>query len=219
MRFASLDDQRLFESVTISIPGSLPEKVSLYCEGKGEYIRSIRNYKRGLTQSANWRKYRFNYEVGIRRYNRSYRAQANRRRTARNFLTRINRKSESELFLNVYEYDRYHLAENIAEAKKIIYHDMTRFKLEEEYVESVVFYDWLLLNIAEIETKLHFEDEVILTEEHLETIFLLIGEEILAEMAEQEVNEDYSEDLLINRFSNLIGKNFEKDTESELEAE
>ncbi len=42
----------------------------VYSRSKGDYINQVKNFHRSQQGKQNWRKHRFNYERGIKRYHR-----------------------------------------------------------------------------------------------------------------------------------------------------
>ena len=184
MKFKSIGDIKLFllELGKVDLLGEVKEDfqppeelVELFLKRRRQLIQRLKDFRRSQIQKANWRKYRYKYLKGIRKFHRSTKGKRFHRALGKFLATRIFRSEES---LNTFE---------VAEALKALTSAKTHAYIELEYYCPIIeeldylFFVEELVGVASRverylinEALLRKDENVELVEEDLEFLLRLV---------------------------------------------
>jgi len=217
VKFQRLEDKKLFllelgrtdllESVTDDWQPD-DELVELFLKRRKKLIQRLKDFRRSQIQKANWRRYRWKYLKGIRRFHRSTKGKRFHRALGRFLATRIFRPSES---LTTFEAAEALKALN--SAKTHAYIELEYYMPLEDELDYIFFIEELVPMIDRAEkhliskTSLLTEDKVELSDEDFEFLLRLVEPNALMKALAEQLGKEVEEvQRLWNKAKEIVEK-------------
>lgn len=193
MRFEDDFAQALFER---SFPSTEPldVKVELYLNEKSDYVQRIRDWRRSQTQKQNWRKHRFKYVFGQKRFQR--RVSGSVSNSLLSLLKKRAGVKEDLLVMEFPEYELFEWLKALSEIQTAVLEQATFYDLEENYVDISIWVEDVVTDLSVIQG-CSLERQP-LTEDQWDLLFLLLNREDLQKFHESLLESKGQEDLLLH---------------------
>lgn len=153
MKFRSQEHQEVFRTLVGGDAKTPIDKLTeVYLSGRGEYVNRATGWRRSQIAKNNWRKHRFSYEAGIKRYHRSGSVMKDAKQLLLGLRSRvrINPNAES-LEVDYQMFKGEDLLELLAQLRLNLVSEAQFFDLEENYVEYSLMLEKAYGAIASLE--------------------------------------------------------------------
>jgi len=175
-------DDREFDSIPTS------ELVEVYLKGKWDYQRRITNMKRSQSAKYGWRRHRFSYDMGLKRYHRnasgkisSLKYLTNKLKNLKKRLAGKEKKEESKILEALHPYEVFGFLTALNIAKVGVLKESQFFELEESQAEYSIFVEKVCDAFSEIEACLVCSNASGVSESAVEMLFLVCSENLFTE--------------------------------------
>lgn len=149
-----------------------------FLRATGDYIRQIKGYRRGMITKHNWKKYRYEFRSGMRKFHRSLEGRSVHRELA-NGLRQALGKVGKDFSVKFEEFGAYGLLGKLSYLKGYLLEETSYYQLEENYVEMAVLSELMVGAVRAFEEAI-FKGTLVEVDQ-VELLLCLIGEEVLRE--------------------------------------
>lgn len=193
----------------------IPEEIfELFIKRRRPLVRNLVNFRRKQIQKGQWRKQRWKYLRGIRKWHRSVKAKRFHRAMGRYLATRIFRPKMSTLANRYESLDplQDQALKAISSMRTHLYIDLGYYQSIEEEADLFQLLEYAIPVLNEIEVKLFQNSETELTEDETELLLRMVDENELCKSFSDVLNLEVEK--VTETYKAVIGKmsrNFSRD--------
>ena len=185
---------------------NLGELMELFIKRRRPLVRKLVNFRRRQIQKGQWRKQRWKYLRGIRKWHRSVKAKRFHRAMGRYLATRIFRPKMTTLANRYESLDplQDEALKAISSIRTHMYIDLGYYQSIEEEADLFCLLEYAIPILNEVEIKLFQNSDTELTEDEMELLLRLVDENELCKSFSDVLRVDPEQ--VVENYRAIIGK-------------